>query len=207
MNTRDYKECAPGEFYHIYNRGNGKQNIFYNPEDYTFFISRLKSNLYPSDDDSSRIQKLPPDSFSLVAYCLMPNHYHLLIRQNKDIPTSKLISKVCTSYGKFLNKKYDKVGHLFQDHFKQVNVSNNKYLIWLSCYIHDNPKSAGLVNKPYDYKWSSFKFYMNGRGDLHCDNKVILDQFKSVDEYAKLVEESHLLIKNNKELLDDLLLD
>ena len=86
-------------------------------------------------------------------------------------------------------------------------LRSNKYLIWLSCYIHDNPKSAGLVNKLYNYEWSSFRFYMSGRGNLPCDNKVILDQFKNVSEYEKLVEESHLLIKNNKELPGDLLLD
>src|SRR3989344_6845391 len=133
MNNRDHKLCAPGEYYHIYNRGNGKQDIFLNSEDYRFFIKRLNFNLYPPDEDDEtiRIQKLPPNSFSLLCYCLMPNHFHLLIKQNGDISTSILVKKLCTSYSKFFNKKYNKVGHVFQDRFKQINVSDNEYLKWL----------------------------------------------------------------------------
>ena len=148
MNTRDYKKFAPGSYYHVFNRGNGKQNIFRNEEDYWFFLSRLEENLFPSrttpspeDGLQGKNKKsntpyerkvLPDESFDLLCYCLMPNHYHFLIRQNADVSIAKLISKVCTGYSKYFNKKYGRVGHLFQDKFKAVLVEDNDYLRWLS---------------------------------------------------------------------------
>ena len=117
MFTRDYKTFAPGEFFHIYNRGNNKQDIFIEDSDYEFFMLRLKQNLYPDKFDELKIQPLPSNSFSLISYCLMPNHFHLLIRQNSEIPTSKLMLKICSSYSKVFNKKYERVGHIFQDQF------------------------------------------------------------------------------------------
>jgi putative transposase len=159
MNTRDYKQYGKGEYYHIYNRGNLKADIFLDDEDYKSFLFRLQRNLFPEEDFSKiRTQKLPANCFSLVAYCLMPNHYHLLIRQNTDLPTSKLITKICTSYAKYFNKKYDRVGHLFQDKFRQALVDNDSYLLWLSAYIHQNPAVARLVDKPEMYPWSSYPF-------------------------------------------------
>ncbi len=136
----------------------------------------------------------------------MPNHYHLLIRQNSDIPTSKLITKVCTSYSKYFNKKYDKVGHIFQDRFKQVTISENKYLNWLACYIHQNPKVANLVSKLSDYRWSSYNYYVDGVGDLICDKEAILCQFKNTTEFKSFVDESYDLIKKEKES-EDIFLD
>ena len=206
MNTRDNKQTAPGGYYHIYNRGNAKQDIFYNPEDYNFFLSRLKLNLFPIDDEQNRIIMLPADSFSLIGYCLMPNHYHLIVRQNKEISTSKLITKVCTSYSKHFNKKYGRVGHLFQDRFKQINIDDNEYLKWLICYIHQNPKVAGLSTTPLDYRWSSYNYYIKGKGDIVCENDIILSQFKNIDEFRKFTDESYKIIKEKKEI-EHLLLD
>lgn len=136
----------------------------------------------------------------------MPNHFHLLVRQDGAIPTSKLISKVCTSYSKYLNKKYDRVGHVFQDQFKQVLVEDNDYLVWLSAYIHVNPKTAGLVEKLADYKWSSYPNFIKPRFDYLCDPRIILDQFKNIEEFEKFVEDSCKIIKKKKEL-EHLLLD
>ncbi len=208
MNNRDYKICAPGEYYHIYNRGNGKQNIFQNTEDYKFFIKRLNFNLYPPEEDGEtiRIQKLPPDSFSLLCYCLMPNHFHLLIKQNGNVSTSKLINKLCTSYSKFFNKKYDRVGHLFQGCFKQINVTDNEYLKWLSCYIHQNPKTAGLTKKLEDYRWSSYNQHITGEGDIVCEPAIITDQFKNINEYKKFIDDSLGVLMKKKEF-DHILLD
>src|SRR3989344_4039803 len=96
MNNRDYKISASGQYYHIYNRGNAKQNIFLDDSDYKFFLLRLKQNIFPSEIENKkfRINPLPPNSFSILAYCLMPNHFHFLIRQNRDIPTGKLMLKL-----------------------------------------------------------------------------------------------------------------
>lgn len=207
MKNRDYKEFAPGEYYHIYNRANNKTDVFIDNEDFDFFILRLKQNLFPAQvKPGARINLLPEDSFTLVNFCLMPNHFHFLLKQNTDLPTSKLLSKVCTSYSMFHNKKYKKVGNVFQSKFKQVLVDDNRYLIWLSAYIHQNPKIAGLVNKPEDYTWSSYPGSIGLKQDDLCNQTVILSQFASGVEYKKFVDSSHQIIKQRKDL-ENLLLD
>lgn len=200
MNNRDYKKFAVDSYYHIYNRANGKEKIFLDDQDFGFFMLRLNQNLYPDKNKSIfRSTPLPEGSFSLINYCLMPNHYHLLIKQNKDIPTSKLISRVCTSYSKYFNKKYKRVGHIFQDQFKQVNIDSNDYLLWLSAYIHQNPRVAGLIKKPIDYRWSSYKSMGDSDG-LIRDCEIILKQFKNLNDYHKFVDSSLELIKEKKDI-------
>ena len=209
MGLRDYKQSGAGEYFHLYNRGNGRGNVFIDEEDFKFFTLKLNQNLYPELFKPKRLysKPLPSNSFSLISYCLMPNHFHFLIRQNMEIPTSKLILKVCTSYSKFFSKKYDKPGHLFQDQFKQVLVDDNSYLLWLSAYIHQNPKVAGLVSDNVDYKWSSYASYLNLNSDLiKCDSGVILDQFKEPKDYLEFMKDSYDTIKSKKDI-EHLLLD
>ena len=201
MANRDYKDSAPGTYFHVYNRGNKKEDIFLDESDFSFFILKLKQYLFPDERDKSRLSLLPENSFSLISYCLMPNHFHLLLRQNLDIPTSKLLLRVCTSYSKYFNKKYDKVGHIFQDQFKQVTVGDNDYLKWLSCYIHQNPKVAGLVDKVADYKWSSYQDFIGKDSNGICDKEIILSQFKSDDDFRDFTESSYEIIKNKIEII------
>jgi putative transposase len=181
MNTRDYKKCAPGEYYHIYNRGNAKDVIFRDRDDYQFFLLRLQQALGKAVSKRNWSEPLPPDAFSIVAYCLMPNHFHFLIRQNMEYPTSKLMVKVCTSYVKYFNNKYGRVGHLFQDQFKQKNVAENGYLLWLSAYIHRNPVSAGLAHRPEDWQWSSVREYLPGSHGGLTEHAVVTDQLLQGD--------------------------
>lgn len=210
MGLRDYKEFGEGSYYHIYNRGNGKNNIFLDKADFRFFIFKLRQNLFPElvtiKPERIRSNPLPKDSFTLINYCLMPNHFHLLLQQNSKIPTSKLMLKVCTSYSKYFNKKYQKVGHIFQDQFKQILIENNSYLIWLSAYIHQNPRVAGLVKNISDYEWSSYPDHIDSRKDDLCNKSVILDQFKNLREYKEFVESTYEIIKEKKDL-EKLLLD
>jgi len=209
MNKRDYKESAPGEIYHVYNRGVANENIFIDQEDYSFFTYRLRQNLFPDEEleySKTRIAVLPPKSFSLLGYCLMPNHFHLLIRQNGKISTSTLLLKVLTSYSKFYNKRHGRIGHLFQDRFKQVHVSDDRYLTWLSAYIHQNPKVAGLVNDPAKYKWSSYLDYITQtHGSIITGQDIILGQFKNKSDYKGFVESSYKIIKEKKDLEEYLL--
>lgn len=208
MNTRDYKPVGIGEYYHIYNRGNIKADIFIDDEDYKFFLLRLKQNLFPLDekDRKNRIQILPADSFTLISYCLMPNHFHFLIRQNSELAPSKLILKVCTSYSKYFNKKYERVGHLFQDRFRQILIDDNKYLTWLAAYIHLNPKTAGLSETPSQYQWSSYSEYLGLAGTNICDKTLIGNQFKNIDEFFEFTESAYEIIKTRKDI-ENLLLD
>lgn len=202
MGNRDYKQSGKSSYFHIYNRGNDKNNIFIDREDFQLFILKINQNLFPSIYKPKRLYSapIPDDSFSLISYCLMPNHFHLLIRQDEEIPVSKLILKVCTGYSKYFNKKYNRVGHVFQDQFKQACVDNDDYLRWLSAYIHQNPKVAGLINSPADYKWSSYADYTGSSGGLIlCDKKIVLGQFSGVKEYSSFVEESYEIIKSKKQ--------
>ncbi|MBL8029912.1 MAG: transposase [Candidatus Doudnabacteria bacterium] len=214
MNNRDYKNFAPKACYHVFNRGVGKMDIFKDEDDFKFFLYRLKENLFPLKNmpfaeknlGGSYIRKsLPADAFTLLCYCLMPNHFHLLIRQNGDTEISKLVSKICTSYSKYFNKKYGRVGHLFQDAFKSVLIKNDSQLAWLSAYIHQNPKVSGIVESLKKYQWSSYLDYLGVRNGTLCEKKFILDM-QSSDGYESFVENSYERIRERKDL-EKLLID
>lgn len=196
MYARDYKQFAPGEYYHVFNRGNAKADIFLDAEDYRLFLHRLAEGIYPSRQStgvkgalSQRNQRklLPDGAFSLITYCLMPNHFHLLLRQNTELPISTLMLKICTSYCKIFNKKYDRVGSLFQDQFKTVHVTTNEQLLHLSAYIHLNPKTAKLVRNAVTYPYSSYKEYASGKEGL-CEKSILLEQSGGPREYRILVD-------------------
>jgi len=215
MNYRDHKIFVREHCYHIFNRGVGKMNIFRGNEDKNFFLYRMKEYLYPEkklslESPEGSLQgrahtpyvrkTLPAKAFTLLSYCLMPNHFHFLIRQNTDLPISKLLAKICTSYSKYFNKKYDRVGGLFQDCFKAVLVDNDSYLLWLSAYIHQNPKVAGLVKNLQDYTYSSYLDYSNKRAGTLVDKDIILDVGNfSGRQYEKFVLKSFDKIKERKD--------
>ena len=227
MNNRDYKIFAPNNYYHVFNRGNAKQDIFLDDEDRKFFLLRLQEYLFPSmalleganegrlsggaglvaERHTPYLRKaLPPEAFCLLCYCLMPNHFHFLIKQNGNLPIGKLVSKVCTSYSKYFNKKYQRVGSVFQSPFRSVLVETDPQLLWLSAYIHNNPKTAGLVADLKDYKWSSYPDYIGFRQGNLCDKNFILKQFAGVNEYKKFVDDAFEKIKQRKDL-ENILLD
>lgn len=217
MNHRDYKNFAPDRYYHVYNRGNAKADIFREDSDYTFFLSRLKENLFPPHTDTASSEAfllkravLPPDSYSLVSYCLMPNHFHFLLKQRTDVSISRLILKLNTSYAKRFNAKYQQTGHLMQDQFKAILVDTNDYLLRLSMYIHNNPVTARLVKNPEDWPWSSYKEHIAAL--VHepvcgiCDVGIITDQFASVADYKKFATQGLELLRERKDM-EKLLID
>ena len=204
MRYRDYKIFRQDHDYHVYNRGVNKQDIFLDDDDRKSFIFRLRESLYPEYINSRR-KPLPSGSFSLLSYCLMPNHFHLLVAQNLLTPVSELLRKVCTGYSKFFNKKHERVGHVFQDQYKAIRIDNDSYLTWVSAYIHQNPKIAGLVEKLEDYPWSSYVDYLGSRKGTLCTKDLVLGMFKSVEEYKKFVENSYEQIKQRKDIQNLLL--
>jgi len=216
MNNRDYKIFAPDHYYHVFNRGVGKMEIFRDDSDYRLFLYRLRENLFPASAMVPFVEQrepllrrrnpLPENSFSLIAYCLMPNHFHLLIRQRTEITVSKLILKVATSYSKYFNKKYKRVGSLFQDAFKAVLVESDTQLLWLSAYIHNNPRTDGLVKNAEDWKYGSYPDYVGTRQGTLCEKALVLKQFSDVLSYQSFVESSFEKIKQRKDL-EYLLLD
>ncbi len=175
MNNRDYKKFACGSIVHAYNRGNNKETIFHDEEDYRAFLFRLglalgfeakelsEHSLTSAPYSRIRITNSKKGDFKLHSFCLMKNHFHFLIEQCSDTPVSKLISKVCTSYAKYFNSKYERVGHVFQDKFKSVLMENQAQLMWASVYIHLNPVKDGYVIHPSEYAWSSYNDYLSDK--------------------------------------------
>ena len=132
----------PGAFYHAINRGNANEKIFLNDRDREKFIECLETAV---------------DRFSLIvhSYCLMDNHYHLLV-ETPEANISKAMHWLNVSYAVYFNIKRERSGHLFQGRFKAIIVNADEYLKVLARYIHLNPVRAKLVRKPEDYRWSSY---------------------------------------------------
>jgi putative transposase len=178
MNTRDYKVFRSGHWYHVYNRGDNKELVFLDEQDYFNFLKRLKIILgvMPVPNAGRRgaltLKALPVGSFTLAAYCLMPNHFHMLLRQDGIVEVGQLLAKLCTSYARYFNRKYERIGNLFQDTFKAKLVDNDSYLTYLSAYIHNNP------NEPGGYLYSSFHDYIGLRQDTICNTTILLAYFK-----------------------------
>lgn len=217
VGNRDYKIFEAGETYHLYNRGVGKIPIFRDEEDHKVFLYRLWENLYPElstkikrkSRNDYRRKELPSGSFDLICYCLMPNHFHFLIRQNTDLPLTVLISKICTGYSKLFNKKYERVGSLFQDQFKAVRIESNEQLLWTSIYIHQNPIKAELVDDLSIYRWNSYLDYVGVQPGNLCKKELILDQYNSPSSYLKffLNKKENIEINNKMISCQDIFLD
>jgi len=183
---------SKNEYYHVYNRGNNKQNIFHDEQDRERFIALLYAcnqekafkifnlskgqNLYDISIEKNII--------AIGTYCLMHNHFHLLVREITEQGITTFMKKVMTAYVMYYNKKYKKTGSLFEGKFKAEHVTSDRYLKYLFAYIHLNPvklidaqwKRIGLRNllktKKYlnEYPYSSFICYL---GVKRIQNKII----------------------------------
>jgi putative transposase len=197
MGNRDYKNFVNGSIYHIYNRGNNKEIIFRDEQDHRAFLFRLglalgfdiedlnNCEITKSPKSRIRITGIESGNFKLHAFCLMPNHFHLLLEQCGDESISKLMLKVLTSFSRYLNLKYKRVGYVFQDRFKAVLIESNPQLMLVSSYIHMNPVKDELVNKPEQYKWSSFNDFLIDRKNLIVHTKFLTEIFGNKNNFAK----------------------
>jgi putative transposase len=134
-----------GNFYHVYNRGNNRQTIFFDRENYLYFLRLTRDHLILKSVD-------------VVAYCLMPNHYHFLVYL-RDETLSDSMKSLSLAYTKAINKRFDRCGVLFQGRFQSILVSDRNYMVQLARYIHQNPVKAGLVQKPEEWEFSSYLEY------------------------------------------------
>lgn len=183
-----------GEYYHIFNRGVAKMQIFNNFYDHNHFIKTMI--YYSIEGPKPRFSVFAPTASTLninkkvvdiICYCLMSNHFHFLLRQTKKGGITEFVSKLSNSYTKYINIKNKRVGHLLQGNFKAVHVGTNEQLLHLSRYIHLNPLVSYLTKNLDNYKWSSYPEYVNLADSAICDKKIILDQFKSSDSYRQFV--------------------
>lgn len=134
------KQYVENGYYHLYNRGVEKRNIFLDDQDYSVFLGYIKQYLGPHEGSDP---KSLVDDIDLIAFCLMPNHFHFLAKQKTIDGITKFMRAICTNYVMYFNKKYERVGTLFQGKYKGVLLDNDTYLLHLSRYIHLNPIKIG----------------------------------------------------------------
>jgi putative transposase len=183
-----------GEYYHIYNRGNSKQKIFQDREDYLRFISllyisnmsgnfnfyNLKRNSNFNIYDIERNNRL----VNIGAYCLMPNHFHILITENIPGGISKFMQKLSTAYSMYYNRKYERSGVLFEGKFKAQHIDDDRYLKYIFSYIHLNPlkliqkdwKKMGITNKKVAINYLekyTYSSYFDFLGENRNQNKIL----------------------------------
>lgn len=185
-------------FYHVYNRGANKQTIFTCAADKLKFISILARYLDP-DDESTRADGLPYEKSDakLVAYCLMGNHFHLLLYQDQGTDDiRKLMSAIQTAYSMYFNKRYHHSGHLFEGPYRAVKIDSDMYLQHATRYIHMNPRT-------YDtYKWSSLPEYTDRRATPWVYAELANDM--SPRQYREFLEDYEDRAELLKQLKDEL---
>ncbi|MBI2428361.1 MAG: transposase [Ignavibacteriales bacterium] len=166
------------EYFHVYNRGVERKEIFFNERNFTYFIRRMTDALDPTE-------------IEIVAYCLMPNHFHLLLFQKEPEGITKFVRSVCDGYAKAINKERSRTGHLFEGKYKIKQIESDDYLLHLSRYIHLNPVRAQLVSQAEEWEFSSCREYFEMRENKIISNRVISDQIGNAEQYRKFVEEYH----------------
>lgn len=176
----------PSQFYHIFNRGNNKENIFISEANYSYFLKLIKKYLLPVCD--------------IYAYCLLPNHFHFIIRikDNDELPENikngerKLhqpFSNLFNAYTKAINKKHNRIGSLFQEHLKRIKIDNELYLQNLIVYVHTNPSHHSISNFE-NYLHSSYKSIISSKTTLLKRDEVLIlfddvENFKVVHSIKK----------------------
>lgn len=216
MNRKDI--FSEGEFYHLYNRGVEKRDIFSSDADHKRWLSILKhfNDETPAEHVSKRLKfsdknsEVAPRNFSeekialvdILAYCLVPNHYHLLVHERREGGIVEFMRKIGTGYTMYFNKKYERVGPLFQGRFKSSHVARNEYFQYIPHYIHLNAldalspgwKNRGNtredIRKIESYTWSSAKSYLDPTiKDEILNKELIREVFGEQKEYREQLAE------------------
>lgn len=177
---------APDVYYHFYNRGNNRQAVFFESDNYLYFLKGVKKYLAPT--------------VNIIAYCLMPTHYHILVRvksQTSEVfktsevsaQVSLAMQKFLISYTKAINKRFERVGSLFQGQFQAKPIQTYSHLLHLCVYIHTNPVKDGMVALPEDWIYSNYLEWLGKRNGTLVDREFIHENFGSPAEYQELVME------------------
>lgn len=198
------KTYVENGFYHIYNRGVEKRKIFLDDQDYRVFLYYLKIYLSPketsideiknNDSDFEKKEKIISEIYTnnnfygkieLISFVLMPNHFHLELRQTNKKDIESFMRSLITKYSKYFNKKYERVGPLFQGRYKAVLVKSKEYLLYLSKYMHRNPLELLIRDQPLEsYPWSSYPAYMNNLKISWLIRKLICSSFIKDSKYS-----------------------
>ncbi len=168
---------SQGNYYHIYNRGANRERIFFNADNYLYCLRLMKKHL-------RRCQII------VIAYCLMPNHYHFLLRQDGDISLAKAIGSLFNAYVLAVNRQQERSGTLFEGRFEAVHVDKESYLLHLCRYIHANPVKAGLVADPGEWPYSNYLEWVGERPGTLVDREFVETYFPTNSTTSRSFESS-----------------
>lgn len=216
------KQYVVNGYYHIYNRGVEKRNIFLDEQDFTVFLRFLKEYLLPPNHpDLVALQGINPrrkpincvGDIQLIAYCLMPNHFHLFVKQKTQFGLKSFMKAISTNYVMYFNHKYERVGPLFQGTYKAAFIDSESYYLHVSRYIHSNPVELLARDQPlYSYPYSSYRYYLQKNHPDWLNTEEILSFFRSrrsiipkdILSYQSFVEQFK---GDNNAILGQLMLD
>lgn len=186
-----------GEIFHTCNKSISHYDIFrnekllsrflmtinyYNNVNLKISLSRaLQGNFFLEDI----LFRKPTNIVHIIAFCIMPDHYHLLLKINKEELFPKYISNIENSFTRYYNKLYKRKGPLWQSRYRAAHILDNKILLHVHRYIHLNPTTAYITANPIDWKWSSYNSYINNKKVLKLNTEVSI---RSIDKYKKFVE-------------------
>ncbi|MDO8565269.1 MAG: transposase [bacterium] len=199
---------APGEHYHIFNRAVNKQTIFHDKMDWARFLFLIlyfqspktflnigrpvKEFVKHSVFNTSDEEVVKNRTVELVAFCIMSNHFHLILKEVEQGGIAAYMQRVLNAYSKYYNTKYKKSGHVFQGPYQAVHIESDTQLLYLSAYIHRNPRETSQWFKKEDkYPWSSYQDMIgeNRWGNLLVPD-VLMGEFRNKKEYGKFVKTS-----------------
>jgi putative transposase len=216
------KEYEAGGYYHLYNRGVEKRTIFLDELDFKTFISYLRIYLTPLNLQGPTLKAedgttIPPsrqinnfvNDIELFSYCLMPNHFHLLVKPNSERAIASFMQSIITKYVRYFNKRYKRVGGLFQDKYKCVKIISKEQYTYISKYIHRNPLNDHPTRTDLEglreYKYSSYGNYLGLFKQSWVKTDDILSYFSKTNprnSYQSFVEETGDIATVYKEMID-----
>ncbi|MET4107479.1 transposase [Hymenobacter sp. UYP22] len=165
----------PSKLYHVYNRGNNQELLFYKPENYRYFLVKMRQYLAPH--------------VRILAWCLMPNHFHLLLATPDDFNSpaySQAVRTWLSSYTRAIQRQENRTGSLFQQHTRAKELDTEQYASICFCYIHQNPLRAGLARNAQQWVWSSYLDYIGLRAGTLCDFAAARELLDLPDEPAEI---------------------
>jgi putative transposase len=161
--TRLARAFEDGAYYHLYNRGNNKEAIFHQAADNERFLWLMAEAAGEYD-------------VGIHAYCLMPNHYHALVRQRPGGSMVQMMLSFATAYAMYYNRAYGHVGHVFQGRYQTRLIRNEQDLVEITRYIHLNPANIADYRS---YEWSSYRSYATGQPNIYCSTRPVLQTFRA----------------------------
>jgi putative transposase len=206
------REFQEDGIYHVYNRGISKKEIFLDSEDYNIFLYYLSAYLLSPEKLLGKYPKTPArvylkslyQELELLSYCLMPNHFHLLIKTKAKNGISKLMQQLTNAYTHYFNNKYHNSGSIFQGRYKAVTIVTDEQLVQVARYIHLNPTTAFLVNHPKEYEWSSYTEYLKTPLICHLE---ILNAFSPTPKEFESFHTDQIDYSRNLKLIQKLTLE